>query len=830
MASFQRAWARRRTRLRSDACPIFGCRGGEVKIQQESEMSAKKRIGFAAAAAALGLLAAAWMAQRGDGQTGEGGLPRNVKPWRGTVTRTFDTNLKHSKEENHDGSSQKTDDQFTAHFESFLSLNGDGTAFYRVSYRAQRIEHYVWHVPATTGTKGSDGESTHTDTWKSDDLSGPIKAWVRDFDVPGGKLQFDDTIDVANLNPHTIPVKLTESVQIKGSSDPKGLTHTTTAEDLIPAYVFRLQITSDFRPGARTVSGDLSERYSPSDLGATCRGQSHSPPYSTYEGEGKASVTWDLTLDPPDLKVVVEPQDYDRWTPASCGETDAANDLRVIAHLRTLKGEIPSQMATKFTFELVNVSREPGVCMNYPAKPKADPDADLQFVGRRNPGLEVEDEQGRPADVGPKVVVRHGNFTVGDFTDASASVSSFDWGAYGELRVTAETADGKKYVGRLAGGAPVLIPKRRPGSRIADAWKQDNHVPLDTPDDADDADEPKGAHPDQALLSNYRDHVSHGSAVKGDGLTLYEKYRGFRVWGDHVCGDPHRKNVFIYDDLHGRSADGIVLFKALSGLAVHYLDRDEIGPGDETFFHFSKRKGLKVVVNGNASGRSPHKAPKYGIYLVGDANADGSALGEGGPGVPKQAYITRGFDPGPLGWKKFPSGKGLIISDYYAATIAHEMLHCCNVPHHGDNDRKWVTWRSSTANPGGVEEVWGNKNNGGVTQITVRWEEDGDSFHALVLPCKVYVACQHGQHSGCVDCVMRYDVAGAYIPEGDDYARVLIPPGHELTGMGLCDAAEDAPGAVDPLRNSLPRRCGAAAQGQGYCKSQICVNDAYKAP
>ncbi len=56
---------------------------------------------------------------------------------------------------------------------------------------------------------------------------------------------------------------------------------------------------------------------------------------------------------------------------------------------------------------------------------------------------------------------------------------------------------------------------------------------------------------------------------RGDGLSLYEEYRGFQVGVDFVRGDPTKKDFFLVDRIGGRSKDGIAIFRAATGLAVH---------------------------------------------------------------------------------------------------------------------------------------------------------------------------------------------------------------------------------------------------------------------
>jgi hypothetical protein len=560
-------------------------------------------------------------------------------------------------------------------------------------------------------------------------------------------------------------------------------------------------------PGTVTLSGSVTR--------ALHRGK---------EPAGEITYAWNLTHHE-NLEVIVEPKEYDGWVPqGGPDENTPGNRLVVEARLQTKDGSPVREEAAKFTFQLAHVSREPGVCMNFPANPKEKPDPDLQFDEQSGAGLTVFDDKGRPANRGPRAETKRGRYK-----KAQASVGAYDWGAWGEIRVTAEMPDGRKIVGYLEKDKDrpyVLLPRRQPGSHIADAWKEGLAQACpgirDLPDDDDSEDVPKQTGAPGLYVTG---------PVQGDGLTLYEEYRGFYEGGGdgrrrHVQGDPARKDVFIWDTYGGPSKDGILLFQALSGLAVHHeLGDDEIGPGRVVTFGQAVKEGPpgkegppadqtgpEVVVNSNYSAETPRRGTKYGIYLA-SAPTDGpDGIGYGGPGQPKKVVI-RYTDH-------------LLSIHRLSYTVAHELLHCCNVAHHGNTDRGFVQW---TLNG---DTIWEELlDQGGVPSgrpIRVRIRLEGqpgdlrpDQVPGQLMNCTIYVARQHGQHSGYQDCVMRYCLADAYQPEGEFNTRVLVPLG-EHEGRGLCNTREDSAVAAQ----SLPPlgRYGQAANG--LCLSQICVNDA----
>ncbi|PYM11035.1 MAG: hypothetical protein DME18_15140, partial [Verrucomicrobia bacterium] len=137
---------------------------------------------------------------------------------------------------------------------------------------------------------------------------------------------------------------------------------------------------------------------------------------------GNILFTWELKGE--DLEVVVDPVDYDTWLPEGNLEnpSEGGNFITVHASLQKKGGGATAQKAEKFTFELDNVSREPGVCMNYPPSAFANTDLDLKFQA----GLNVVPLVSTPITV---LDALHAE-TAGDpSTSADVNVSSYDYGA-----------------------------------------------------------------------------------------------------------------------------------------------------------------------------------------------------------------------------------------------------------------------------------------------------------------------------------------------------------------------------------------------------------------
>jgi hypothetical protein len=522
----------------------------------------------------------------------------------------------------------------------------------------------------------------------------------------------------------------------------------------------------------------------------------------------RLDVTWTCSPTPgPDLELVVSlkgdgGETYENWAPiggaAKSGlfsETTPGNDIVASAELRSIETGQAIAKADQIRFELTGVSREPGVCMNAPQDATGAPDPDLRFIQERNPGrVQVWGTDGQRADE---------DAGANPISASTATVTSFDYGAWGDLKVTAYLKDGRTIVGHLEGFPEtkvIPLPKRQGGSLIADRWLRDHSV-VGKADNADD------------------DEVPSGDGSNGDGLTLYEEYRGFADGGLWTPGNPTRKDYFICDLVGARSKDGIDLFAGITQLNVHH---------DLHVWELSKDR----VVNFNHSA-GPHVVDQHGVVLIREFFAawgqavssnlpepDGS---EQRPGTPKDiqhVFVGTGFSP-TSPFQEFTVSGRVLQRDRWANVIAHELCHCCNVWHHGEDDERVVWTTVVNAEGGNVQQF---ESPGGTQIVCVR--EDGALIPNVARqdPRKVWVGVPQGQHSGVEDCVMRYDCAVCYRSRKPDASHVRYDvQGHEVVGNILCEDVKGT-GCNDPLHQPHSRY-GDAHHGRGACRYQICVND-----
>ncbi len=513
---------------------------------------------------------------------------------------------------------------------------------------------------------------------------------------------------------------------------------------------------------------------------------------------GDPRFTWHLTGEaprPPEL--VVTPDAYQTWLPeGNLQNPDApGNTLGVTAELRGGNPTAPPR-AVRFRFWLSDVSAEPGVTTNWPldAASIGYTDPDLRITG----GVNVTE---RDPEWGAWAVTGAG-------TEARVTLSSYDFGGFATLHVTATLEDGTVLVGHLDDGTTaVTLPRRAAGSLVATGWKASAGAAGQ--EDAADT-----------------DALPAGDGFAGDGLTLYEEYRGFRVGGRHVRTRPGTKDYFLANALAGLTLPGILLFSELSGLDVHHelVIDEEFDP-------------TVRVVNANHA-RAPHRVDQHGVWLARISSTSvGQAVGPspvpGPPRTVEYVEITNlarftGYQP----------GVGLTVPGALPSHVAHELFHTVGVFHHGQRDLGHVLWAArrdpetgaAVRDADGYPEVLENG------APVVVFGESGSAVPSALeqvalaagRPTRVWVGDWHGQHSGAELCVMRYSVAAAYRRPG---SLDRIWTGRERFGNQICTApAGTGPNA--PTWQPRPRfgdadpDAGGPRPQRGDCLHQIRVNDA----
>lgn len=609
-------------------------------------------------------------------------------------------------------------------------------------------------------------------TWSATGMAGDCK-------VSGGPLQFDISADSGDIGDLSIN---SDGTYIGGGGFSKlGPTHELVTFNC-PEDIFSTATTcSEFMIGKANLGWD----WDTIQVGGVMSG-------SVEEKAGDfvfRSFHWDLHLEGADTKLFVESDEYDDWLPtAGKNENDIGTKISFRAKLLEADGTTACAIADSIKFELINVSNEPGIALNFPDENKAEEDWDLHFIQEFN----------LPDDVMSSdrlsLVTKGGS-------EAIVLIPSFDWGAYGKLKVTAFMHGGKIITGFLKsnpGMTEIPIPKRSGTSKIADKWKKDKEV-VSLADDDDAENEPVG----DGLVDG---HV-------GDGFTLYEEYRGFYENGKHIFGDPKRKDLFIYTSIQAY-IPGIQLFKGLTKLNVHYrLTENE--------FDTKKR-----MMNFNHTD-APHQTDQHGLWVKQVANLGYSFTPFLGP--PKRVDSVNISNTANINTIFVFDNNRIEERHNLVRAVAHELGHAVRIDHHGPDQGpgsdQTNSYKSSVDNNNGtISSHWRIIENG-LDTIDARLENDNpytDKFTDTA-----YIGVWGAQHSGFEDCIMKYAVAFAYIPGPNTTGKIRYVTGiNERTGMKLCET-KDGTGVNDNNRKPRPRYGPAAIGLYGNCKSRFCVNDKY---
>ncbi len=505
---------------------------------------------------------------------------------------------------------------------------------------------------------------------------------------------------------------------------------------------------------------------------------------------------WDLMPEDSDVDLVLSADGYENWLPkatissggtslTSTAQIEPGSTLVVKAKAEPKSPSSPAVAMKQVTF-LLDSSNLPGIAMNKPWD-VVIPDegqADLVFEQDRNAayGLNFVDSS--------KVET-----PLGSFSEATAEVSSFDFGGYGQIVAVGITENDRMVYSRIKDPSatpgfplppvegPLLLPKREASSYIADSWKLNENSMLKQDDDDSDA------------LPSFMEN-NH----LGDALSLFEEYRGFIISGGHVRTKPSEVDYFLHDAIsQPYSIAGIARFESATNLKVHRL-------GFKDFALASR------VINANFEG-GVHNGNKYLVTMWLESGREGTSDAVGGPGTPKFIdHIAIANDTRAGTW---------------VSTVAHELGHTANLPHHGEGGFFTAKWEGldqySEAceiprKPVGVYDegkvLLVNPPSLGQGAVLPYEEPNGVMIGGSCLENGV-----GGRFSGDADCIMRTPPQ-AFIPNVSmhRHERWWVT---EPEGTSLCKSRDGTRfGVNDPLP-----RYGDAAPGRGECAQKVCVND-----
>lgn len=284
-----------------------------------------------------------------------------------------------------------------------------------------------------------------------------------------------------------------------------------------------------------------------------------------------------------------------------------------------------------------------------------------------------------------------------DGAEVKVKVTVKDGAALGKLKAEVQVA-GVWHAARAEGpsaddsGRYLMLPVDKNGNGMADAWEKIFQV---SDPDQDDESLPKNPH-------------------RGDGLTVFEEYRGI-YWRDgHVRLSPKQKDVFVYDysRMFGDSLGS--LFHLFSAQDIHLwpIRSDEHKEEMVNYHQGSRHKqGDQYVIVTMALSQCP------GIDF---GRAGGKAF-RSPPTAECNTVVIKDPVVGELA-KAFSASASVADILPLTGTLGHEIGHNMCIAHHGEGDDYRV----------------------------VKGED-------------VMIALPHGLHSGQKDCFMKYNSAKYFV-------------------------------------------------------------------
>ena len=336
----------------------------------------------------------------------------------------------------------------------------------------------------------------------------------------------------------------------------------------------------------------------------------YSPRKAAFRRSGTVTVDWSLTSEAPDPnEVTVEVAGYEAWIPEGNVDNPQDSGIRPLTITATVhkKGNRKKLRQAYLNIALPYVSKNKGICGNWPRN--AGEDEGLRFREKDFPkkdGLLYVDRTHLKTDVPVEEVMFR--------------VHSYDYGAWGTLRITARDEDGRDIKVRVRGkDTPDLdIPQDDDSNRIADSWKKEKALGRNMTDD------------DEAVT---------GQDAKGDGVTLYDEYRGLVVLENKEKVfrrlDPSKKELFVIDP--GNSFDASTWEKTSSIKAYKV---------DESLTKADPKADVAPMVNYLSQTAPAQVAYAVKIETVAGDVDPNPAVDDKGKSMPKTSQLPGNWVPG----------------------------------------------------------------------------------------------------------------------------------------------------------------------------------------
>ncbi len=446
-----------------------------------------------------------------------------------------------------------------------------------------------------------------------------------------------------------------------------------------------------------------------------------------------------------------------------------------------------------------DVSSEPGVCLNLPLDNGATT-PDLKFSEEsegtvKNDGLLLQKD--------------------GEFVEVKMTIECFDWGAWGAVKAWAHLTDGRMIWSTLDGDPSedeVRLPKRKRDSKIADKWKKDLDVQGTVRDEDDDDKQDKN--------QNY-----------GDGLTVYEEYRGLIAKGkhtrEHPAGadgakplTPKKKDLIIHNKFKTEAVirKGLDLFEKASGIHVVEVDDGELPASRRVNVNagriqVTEQHGL-LLEDASEPGALGFTEQQKGARLA--ANPAASPKGN-----PRVTVSLQGEKDEHAQNAKYWAAAGTRIpytlEESIKTTVAHEVAHGLGVKHHGVGDSAYagVTDVTSTMKDWSIYDRDGSL----ITTRPITVSKESSFAKGTV-----GVGAPGNASSGDVNCIICYVNIYTWAYHYKTQTLYLVPVLRQ--GTIFCTSAD---GTGHNKQHTMkdgktcPGLFGRASQGN--CLGQMCVRD-----
>jgi hypothetical protein len=490
--------------------------------------------------------------------------------------------------------------------------------------------------------------------------------------------------------------------------------------------------------------------------------------------------------------------------------------------------------------KLKNLSREPGLCMNFPPQP---PNLSANIILNRNPDMFFDETENKTDWIllmdttttfkNPTKIIFDGDNPSHDHhylfaaskkraTNLMPSIRVEDYGAYAKTEATANHC--KPILPRETANDP-------PCQTTNDCCEDDNTVKLPRDDNfndiADGADQDKNA-----PATTDDDRSVSPNPLNGDGLTNYQEYRGFIISVDkkkrlHRRTDTNLKDLFIRNE-----ANLPLTYFQSSGLGLKEINENSLWQLSDLQLILSVSNpshGVSaaqlhpIEINYNRCKNEKH-CPKtnaeddwgeqHGLWLAVDntmrglfgiCEADSPRMGGADFFILPKIVYRVALNQTDIA-ARTAGTPAVLIPNVLEKSVAHELGHGVNVMHHGDMVGKFFA-------PGAQRVI----TVGGVKTVVDR---GGNTIPVY------YVYGHNGQTSGPTNCVMLYDNRDGWYNE----ARTVLyedlnrnrryDPGIDIIYLVRATDGKDYKVCVQPIHKyNLPHTVG-----NTFCSDRIETN------